>query len=158
MTLGTIQRNGTQIATHIVKEMESGMDRPIDDDTIIAAGPGGGINQVSEGMRVLDASGEELGKVEHVRMGDPGAVTTGARMPRQGGIIRDIAEGLGGEGEPRVPEPLRSRFLRSGYVKIDGKGWIDTDRYVAAEHIAGVTGDTVTLTLLKDQILAEDAK
>ena len=157
MTLRMAQNSGTQIAPHIVKEMESAMDRPIDDDTIIAAGSGGGISQVTQGMKVLDASGEELGKVEHVRMGDPDAVTLGANMPRQGGIIRDIAEGLEGEGEPDVPEPLRSRFLRSGYIKIDGKGWIDTDRYAAAEHIAGVTGDTVTLTLLKDQILAEDA-
>jgi hypothetical protein len=139
------------------KEMESAMDRPIDDDTIIAAGSGGGIEHVTEGMRVLDASGEELGKVEFMRMGDPGAVTVGADMPREGGIIRDLGEAFGGEGEPDVPEPLRSRFLRTGFIKVDGKGWIDTDRYVSAEHIAGVSGDTVTLTLLKDQILAEDA-
>jgi uncharacterized protein YrrD len=132
------------------------MDRTTNDD-VIAAGPGGGIKEVMEGMRVLDASGEELGKVEIVKIGDPEAVTVGADMPREGGIIEDIAEAFGGVEEPAVPEPLRSRFLRSGYIKIDGKGWIDTDRYVSAEHIAGVTGDTVTLTLPKDQILSEDA-
>jgi hypothetical protein len=134
------------------------VDRSVDDENIIAAGPGGGISEVMEGMRVVDAAGEDLGKVEHVRIGDPEAVTVGADMPREGGIIADIAEVFGAEGEPDVPEPLRSRFLRSGYIKIDGKGWIDTDRYVAAEHIAGVTGETVTLTLLKDQILAEDTR
>lgn len=130
------------------------MDRPNNSDNRPAFGS---IDQVREGMRVLDDAGEDLGKVEHVRMGDPEAVTVGAEKSREGGIIQDIAEAFGAEGEPDVPEPLRSRLLRGGYFKIDGKGWIDTDRYVSSEHIANVTGDTVTLTLLKDQILSEDS-
>jgi hypothetical protein len=110
------------------------------------------INQIQEGMRVVDVNGEDLGKVDHIKMGDPDAAT----------VERDVYGGPGdliaafvGEGEPDVPEPLRSRLLRHGYVKIDGKGWIDTDRYVTADAIGGVSGDTVTLTVNKDRLLTE---
>lgn len=110
------------------------------------------INQVREGMRVVDVTGEELGTVEIVQMGDPEAVTVqGDSLHEPGEAIRDFF----GVGEPDVPEPLRSRLLRSGYVKIDGKGWIDTDRYVTPEVIGGVAGDTVTLSVAKDHLMAE---
>ena len=61
------------------------------------------------------------------------------------------------EPEPDVIEPLRSRLLRSGFIKIDGygPGFLDVDRYVAAEHIASVADDTVRLSLRKDEIPRE---
>lgn len=110
------------------------------------------INQVREGMRVVDVTGEDLGTVELVQMGDPEAVTVqDDALHEPGDVIRDVF----GVGEPDVPEPLRSRLLRSGYVKIDGPGWIDTDRYVTADVIGGITGETVTLTVAKDHLLTE---
>lgn len=113
------------------------------------------ITAVHEGMKVVDAGGEELGTVERVQIGDPDSVTVREQERVQGGIMQNLADAFGAEGEPRVPEPLRSRLLRSGYVKIDGKGWIDTDRYVSAEHIVAIDEDTVSLSLLKDQILSD---
>ena len=108
------------------------------------------INLVREGMTVVDAAGEKLGSVDHVKMGDPGAATVGADRPAPG--LVDVF--LGG-GEPDVPEPFRSRLLRLGYVKIDGTGWIDTDRYVTADLIGGVSGDTVRLTVDKEWLLSD---
>ncbi|MBW3633018.1 MAG: DUF2171 domain-containing protein [Chloroflexi bacterium] len=110
------------------------------------------INQIREGMRVVDVTGEELGKVEYVQMGDPDAVTVQDNSPGEPG---DLIRGFLGVGEPDVPEPLRSRLLRFGYVKIDGPGWIDTDRYVTADLIQGISGDTVTLKVDKDRVMAE---
>lgn len=109
------------------------------------------INQVQEGMRVVDATGEELGNVEYIKMGDPGAATVSSATQTDPGLIQALL----GTGEPDVPEPLRSRLLRFGFVKIDGKGWIDTDRYVTADLIGRVSGDTVSLTVDKDHILTE---
>jgi hypothetical protein len=109
------------------------------------------INQVRHGMRVVDVNGEELGKVDDVKMGDPGAATVSPAAQSDPGLI----EAFLGAGEPDVPEPLRSRLLRFGYVKIDGKGWIDTDRYVTAESIGRVSGDTVTLTVAKERVMTE---
>ena len=110
------------------------------------------INQIREGMRVVDVTGEELGKVEYVQMGDPEAVTVQDGAPGEPG---DLIRGFLGVGEPDVPEPLRSRLLRFGYAKIDGPGWIDTDRYVTADLIQSISGDTVTLKVDKDRVIAE---
>ena len=112
------------------------------------------INLVREGMRVVDVNGEELGKVDYAKMGDPGAATVGADAPGEPGFIEAV---FVGEGEPDVPEPLRSRLLRLGFLKIDGKGWIDTDRYVTADLIGRVSGDNVTLTVAKDRVLSDEA-
>jgi hypothetical protein len=110
------------------------------------------INRVRLGMKVVDVNGEEVGKVDEVKMGGPGAATVGADEPAGPDLIAGV---FGADAEPDVPEPLRSRLLRFGYVKIDGTGWIDTDRYVTADQIGRVVGDTVTLLVDKDRLLAE---
>jgi hypothetical protein len=110
--------------------------------------------QIREGMRVVDADGKNVGKVELVSMGDPEAVTTaGQEMAPTGGVLGDVARALTDfEGEPDVPEPLRSQLVRTGYVKVDGPGWIDTDRYLTAEMIASVTADEVRLAAPRDAL------
>ncbi len=110
------------------------------------------ISRVQPGMTVVDATGEKLGTVDNVKMGDPGAATIGADVPDDPGFFEAIFV-----GEPDVPEPLRIRLLRLGFIKIDGEGWIDTDRYVTADLIDRVSGDTVTLTATKDRILSDRA-
>jgi len=108
------------------------------------------INQIRDGMRVVDRNGEDLGRVDHVRMGDPTAATVDSDPPSPG-----LLRGWTGEGEPDVEEPLRSRLLLLGYVKIDGKGWLDTDRYVTADLIGRVDNDVVHLAVDKDRLMQE---
>ncbi len=110
------------------------------------------ISQVRAGMTVVDATGENLGTVDYVRMGDPGAATVGADTPADPGFFEAI---FAGQNEPDLPEPLRSPLLRLGFIKIDGEGWIDTDRYVTADLIDRVSGDTVILTADKNRILSD---
>ncbi|HEU5430686.1 MAG TPA: hypothetical protein VFU81_03435 [Thermomicrobiales bacterium] len=109
------------------------------------------LNQIHHGMRVVDANGETIGKVDYIKMGDPRAATVASNAPVDRGLIGTFL----GDVEPDVPEPLRDRLLRHGYMKVDGKGWIDTDRYVPADEIARVAGDTVTLTVDKDHLIDE---
>ncbi len=133
----------------------------------VEAGP---IALVREGMRVVDADNEELGKVDHVRMGDPSAATVdgeGGDATEEGAFVVAAPAGTAGSGggfglagggvglfgggtDPAVEEPMRSQLMRIGYVKIDGKGWFDTDRYARADQIAAVTNDTVQLSVDKD--------
>lgn len=49
--------------------------------------------------------------------------------------------------EPDVPEELAARLLRLGNLKIDGPTLFERDRYVAADRVAGVEDDTVTLSV-----------
>src|SRR5689334_15766043 len=87
------------------------------------------IEQVWRGMPVVDVNGERVGPVEYVQMGDPGALTTAEAEASEPWSFA-VGEALAGQSaEPCVPEPLRSRLLISGFVKIDGPGpdlW-DTD-------------------------------
>jgi hypothetical protein len=64
--------------------------------------------------------------------------------------MEDMAEAFGAEAEPTVAPAIRARLLRLGYFKIDGKGWIDTDRYVPSDKIADVSADTVRLSVTED--------
>ncbi len=90
------------------------------------------ISRVHEGMRVVDATGDEVGKVQFVRMGDPEAITTEGNEGQPSELMGKIASAvLPEEREPDVPEPLRTNLLRTGYVKIDGPGLRDTGR----EHL-----------------------
>lgn len=147
----------------------------------IESGP---ITRVREGMRVVDANGDDLGTVEDVKMGDPTAVTTVGEEPGGGG--GDLADGagviavgggtsgstgmagapggagaaaagglFGGGGAPDLPESFRNELVRVGYIRIDAKGWFGGDRYARADQIADVSGDTVRLTVAKEGLPSE---
>ena len=116
----------------------------------------GPIEMVQEGMSVVDSAGEKVGKVEGVKMGDPEAATEQRNELRDTGFLGNIAEAIGGdEREPDVPGPLRARLLQSGYIKVDHGFLIETDRYVPADQIASVSGDTVHLRVPKDRLIKE---
>jgi hypothetical protein len=117
----------------------------------------GPITKVVRGMTVVDNAGAEVGKVELVKMGDAEAVTTeGQRVGESEGVVRALADSIFGS-EPDVPGPLAGRLLRLGYVKVDGKGLLEADRYVASDQIAAVDDNTVRLTVSKDQLTREMA-
>jgi hypothetical protein len=68
----------------------------------------GPIEQLWEGMRVVDADDKEIGKVKLVKLGDPDAITT------QG-------QDLGGH-EPDVGPPFAARLLRLGFIGVGRRG------------------------------------
>lgn len=148
----------TSDTMNLSRSSSSGLDMSTDNtaaggvaaDTT-ASGP---IAMVQDKMKVVDANGDDLGKVDYVRLGDPQAATTAGQAMdvTDDTIVDDVATALGGDLEPSVDEPLRSQLLRTGFIKIDGKGWIDTDRYVPADQIASVSGYTVTLSVTKDSL------
>lgn len=113
------------------------------------------IEMVQNGMHVFDSAGRDCGEVEYVQMGDPEALTSRGNEASADGLIGGIVASVAGS-EPDVPQPLKDRLLRTGFVKIDGPGLIDTDRYVRADRIADVDGDRVMLTVPWDQLMVED--
>jgi hypothetical protein len=110
------------------------------------------IERVQEGMRVVDADGNDIGSVEHLKMGDPEALTTAGNEPTvSAGYVPLTSDA----DEPEVPEPLRSDLLRVGYIKVDGKDLFDTDRYLRADVIERVEGDKVYLRLPQGRLAVE---
>ena len=110
------------------------------------------IGRVREGMKVYDAAGDEIGKVDFVKMGDPGAATVSeATTTERNDLVEFVADAFRGPSD--IPESLRDRLIRNGFIHVDGKGWIDKDRYVEASAIATVAGDEVRLSVTKEQLL-----
>jgi hypothetical protein len=52
-----------------------------------------------------------------------------------------------------LPEELRSRLLRHGYIRIDGSGLFASDYYVISDQIASVSKDRLQLNVLRDQLI-----
>jgi hypothetical protein len=114
------------------------------------------IEMVHAGMAVVDNTGDRLGKVEMVHMGDPGASTTRGNEPRPENFAEKILDTFNDEdAEPDVPEPLRSQLVREGYVKIDGPGIFDTDRYLRSDQIGRVVDDVVHVRVSRVEIARE---
>jgi hypothetical protein len=104
------------------------------------------LDRITSGMRVIDAHGEEVGTVLAVQPGDPNAVA--AQEPPAGdGVLSGKVPHTEEGDEPEVPADLAARLLRAGYVKLTGAGQPGPDRYVEADQIADVTGDSVRLTV-----------
>lgn len=112
------------------------------------------IERVQNGMKVVDAAGQEIGAVEYVKFGEPGAATTRGTETEPSELVGKIAETLVGEA-PEMPQPLRDRLIRSGYIRIDGPDLFDTDRFVGASRIASVEDDVVRLSVTKEQLPEE---
>jgi len=111
------------------------------------------IERVQEGMRVIDANGDDIGRVEQLKMGDPEALTTAGNEPT---VSAGYPPFSGDADEPQVPEPIRSDLLRVGYVKVDGPDLFDTDHYLRADAIERVEADKVYLRLPKDRLAVEE--
>ena len=86
-------------------------------------------------MRVVGPDGHELGTVDSVKLPSTDQVTTQGSENEGGGLLSAFI----GDRGPDVPEPLRSRLLMSGYGEVDGPGILDSDRYVPAGLIVGVS-------------------
>lgn len=134
------------------------------------------IEQVFEGMKVVDNAGENLGKVDYVQMGDPNAATTQGQMNTGSGvgsaavapgIMADTGSAGGGVAPipldlnrgPDVPEPERSNLIRMGYFKVNGPGikWLGgANYYVRADQILDVTDDTVRVGVQKREVIKQD--
>jgi len=135
--------------------MAGGNDLSMSSDNTATAGTmaGGGsasLAQIREGMTVVDANGDEIGKVSYVKMGDPEAMTTMGEVMDTGGILGGFMQG--DDDRPDVPDPFRSELIRDGFVRVDSKGFFGADRYLTPNTIGTVSGDTVTLTVTRDNI------
>jgi len=127
------------------------------DNTVTGQGctaDSGPISMAREGMEVVDSTGDRIGTVDSIKQGDPQAATTAGQTTGASEPFGDVGDVVFGAGDgPDLDEPLRGELLRGGYLKIDGTGWFGSDRYVRADQIADVSGETVTLSVAKDETI-----
>lgn len=103
------------------------------------------IAEITPGMRVVDANGDDVGTVDMVTLGDPNAVTVqppggGAGA---GGSLADLVSAAA-LSEPDVPADAAAHLQRTGYLKVDAGA--DSTLYVEAGQISDID-DVVRLTV-----------
>ena len=119
------------------------------------AGP---IADVEVGMPVVDVAGTELGFVSDVSISDPGAITTeGNEFRVLGGQLAHLLSALSSDisFEPRLREPVRTRLVRIGFIKVAGHRPGAKSHYVRADRIARVHDGRVELSVHVDDVDTE---
>jgi hypothetical protein len=116
------------------------------------------LERVREGMAVVDESGVRMGKVKHVRMGEPQAVTAAGGTQVGEGVSVAVAPAnspggttafgggvpfVGAAEEPDLPDPLRTRFRRVGFIELENSELRGADRYIPGDRVREVTDQTV---------------
>ena len=116
------------------------------------------LERVESGMRVYDRTGEEIGKVEWVKFTDEDPTTPDAETVQVSENERDHRDSIIGNiadvfRPDELPEALRNRLLREGFVRIDADGLFAADRYVLPDQIQSVTHDGLRLNVSKDELI-----
>lgn len=114
---------------------------------------------VSEGMKVVDSSMSDIGKVETFRMTDEAPadseVDAAGVSPALEDDRNDMATLLADIFHPddALPRELQEKALREGFIRLDADGLFASDRYIFPEHIDRVEGDRIILNVRKDDLL-----
>lgn len=118
------------------------------------------LNQVREGMRVCDNTGQDIGSVRQVFLGavseqtnEKGRGPATAPDPgwRDESLVDNLTEAF--SADDPLPEALRGRLLRHGFIRIDTSGVFTSDRYALPDQIDSVSDDCVRLRLAKDELI-----
>lgn len=116
------------------------------------------LNAIRKGMEVYDFDENKIGTVEYVQFGDedptqPGAQTetvSPAQIDSRDSIIDNIADAFRSDD---LPEELRERLLRHGFIRVDAAGLFSADRYILPDQIQSVSGDQVIVNVDKEEAI-----
>lgn len=132
------------------------MERPVFDEGMSHSI----LNEVHEDMHVRDSTGEEIGKVREVFLASvseqkdnrgTGPATVSERDSRDKSLIDYLAEIF---ADNPLPEVVRERLLRQGFIRIDTEGLFASDRFALPDQIESVSDDCVRLQTTKDELIA----
>jgi hypothetical protein len=115
------------------------------------------LDMIKEGMAVYDRTGDRIGTVEVIQFGDenpntPGAetaTTAGYDRTQESGFVQDLARAFA--GDDNIPEPIRARMLRHGYVRVD-TGILSGDVFFMPDQINAISEDSVSLAVTKGEL------
>lgn len=105
------------------------------------------IDQVREGMSVVDMTGERIGTVSAVSIGDPQAVTDEGQHFDESSfdMLNELRSILGGDA---IPDEQAHHLLRAGFVRVHRL--LHHDLFVTPVELDRVDGDTLHLSIAAD--------
>ena len=104
---------------------------------------------VRKDMDVVDANGNNIGKVDDMYFGSPSAADQGSR---ESSLIADLAHALVGGNS--IPEVLRQRLLHDGYIRVNGSGLFSGHMYLLPEQIDVVATNTVAVNVTREELIS----
>lgn len=116
-------------------------------------------NSIHEGMKVVDSTMDEIGTVETFRATDDDPETAGANgaagvspvlEENENTLTAMLADVF--SADETLPRELQEKALRDGFVRLDAKGILASDRYIFPEHIDRVEGDRLVLNVERDAL------
>ncbi|MDQ6755195.1 MAG: hypothetical protein M3017_17775 [Actinomycetota bacterium] len=114
------------------------------------------LDSVAKGMRVIDATGKEIGKVRHIHPPNPKAAAFEEMLAAADQSILFVGLNAVIGVEPRVPEEMARRLFRAGYIKINGEGFWHVNTYAAADVIDRVEAGKVYLNLSRHDLASQE--
>lgn len=103
------------------------------------------LNQVREGMHVVDAAGNQVGKVREVRIGDPSAVSEDGQIrDEDASFLNPLGHGF--RGQVDLSDEEREHLVRTGYIRVNAPG-LEQDFFEDADSVGRVEEDVVYLTV-----------
>jgi hypothetical protein len=120
------------------------------------------LEQIHEGMKVFDAANHEIGRVDWVRLSDEDPETPETEVAGVSEIERAEDHSLIGDlarafRDDELPDVIRDRMLREGFIRMDAEGLFARDRYVLPDQIAAVSADGVMLNVSKKDLIKRPA-
>jgi hypothetical protein len=116
------------------------------------------LHTIHNGMEVMDDTGNVIGTVQQVYLGEMEAQGISEGSPTdelKPNAARTLTENLARVftvDESNMPQELRERLLHDGYIRMDS-GLIHLPRYILPENIATVTPDEVVLNVERDALI-----
>jgi hypothetical protein len=116
--------------------------------------------QIHTGMKVYDRNEHEIGTIEYVQFTDedsdsPGpetaTETADKTSPDRNGFMETIARAI--DGGDDLPEELRQKLLREGYIKID-TGILKSDVFALPNQVSSVSDENVYLEATRDELIS----
>ncbi len=113
-------------------------------------------NEIRIGMDVYDNKNVHIGRIDDLKFpenaGDPDVVPADidGTDRRPDTLLDTVAEAFRGE---ELPEALRDRLLREGYIRLDADGLFAADRYVLPSQIESAGADRVVLNVDSDALI-----
>lgn len=116
--------------------------------------------KVTEGAEVYDATGDHIGKVDSIYLGEVedgqaaegGPATTEAAPPMTVTRDMDTYAGLFLE-KSEIPKEVRERLVYQGFIRIAPHGLFRTHRYAARDQVVAAAGDRVTLSVAESKLI-----
>jgi hypothetical protein len=118
------------------------------------------LNQVREGMRVCDSHGDKIGTVRQLHLGEvseaadergQGAATVTSPARGEDSLLERLADVF--SAGDRLPDTVRNRLLRQGFIRIAMSGLFARDRFALPDQIEAVSEDCVRLRVDTDALI-----